>query len=349
MTKRRVGTERGKATVNARVGKAPKPANTGRARGSKAAAGKFTDTASPVIAAPPVPIEAKKDVPSPMIEAAPTMRRVGPKRAKTAVKAKPRKVPRPADTAPARSPEAAAGPAPPAISVLSVPLEIEAHVPSPPVEAAPTATATMESGADVATESSQPPSPSIDVVSPMPAVKEVDVTAEFNAAFETAPIEFPSTDNSDFVDQPTASAGEQSAVTVTGDDDRSKTPTLETFLVSVPNPNPLFKDAPAFVTQNLKTMVRSSSAAASGLGALNHEIAEFGWRQFDEIFAAWKVLLHTRSPAERFQSQCDYACGALEGIFGQGSKVMLAMLKLASEVTEPVARQYAVAFDRTNR
>ena len=340
MTKRRVESGRGESTVKAKARKTPKPAHTSSARAPKKATVKPADAAPLAIAAPPAPT-VLETVALPVVETAPAKPRMASEPKKATVKAKVRKAPKLPALAPAAT-IAAPAIADAAISVPPVPADSKHEVPSPIVEPVPM-TATIEPAAEAAPESPQPP---IDVVSPVPALAAPEVTAEA-AAFEEIPEIAPPIEILASVDETIASPSEQSATT--GDDDGTATPVLETILVSVTKGNPFFKGPPTFVQEGLDAMVDSSSAASAGLEALGQEIAEFGMRRFDEAFAAWKGLMQARSPVERFQSQCDYARSALDDILGESSKVTLAMIKLAGEVSQPVTRRLAGSIDWNSR
>jgi len=131
-------------------------------------------------------------------------------------------------------------------------------------------------------------------------------------------------------------------MTAAGDEYGAATPVLEDFFHSITDQSLVLNAASDLMRQNLDLVADSSSAATASLETLGQEIAQFGWRQFDEMFVAWKRLLQAGSPIEGFASQCDYTCGALDGLFGQGAKITLAMMKLASDVTEPMTRPHSL-------
>jgi hypothetical protein len=335
MSKRPVGTRGGKATPKAKAQKSSKLAAAAPARRAKAAAVKTADE----MPAPPVPTMIEETVTTPIATIATPEHGVKPKVAKPAVKAKKRQAPKPAPSKPVPVSESAAATvvdaAPEPMSAPAAPAEIEEQVPASTVELPSPDVLPLESEAVAALDSSLPADLPIDVVSPIPEPVEADALTAEDAPIESAPVEA-------LVVEIEASAEGQSEVTAARDEYGAATPVLEDFFHSITDQSLVLNAASDLMRQNLDLVSDSSSAATASLETLGQEIAEFGWRQFDEVFAAWKRLLQAGSPIEGFASQCDYTCGALDGLFGQGAKITLAMMKLASDVTEPMTRPHSL-------
>jgi hypothetical protein len=253
---------------------------------------------------------------------------VKPKVAKPAVKAKKRQAPKPAPSqlAPVSEPAVVevVDVAPEPMSAPAVPEDIAEQVPASLAELPSPDVLPRESEAEAALDSSPPADLPIEVV-PEP----VDAPVE-SVSVEALVVE---------IEAPPA---EQSEETVSSDEYGAAIPVLEDLFHSITDQSLALNAASDFVRQNLDMVADSSSAATASLETLGQEIAEFGWRQFDEMFVAWKRLLQAGSPIEGFASQCDYTCGALDGLFGQGTKITLAMMKLASDVTDPMIRPHGL-------
>jgi hypothetical protein len=227
------------------------------------------------------------------------------------------------------------------------------EAPSAPVEVKPEASsAAIEPIAEAAAESTAPPVSSSDEVPAMPALAEAneagageDVSVTFkDTSQDVPPVEDPSA--------ATASIAPDSAPvieTMIAEYEKLAASTPAAFLPLAPSRIPAIKEARSLVKQNLETVMHSSSAATRQFESLGREVAEFGWRQLEGMFAAWAALLQTKSPIDRLQVQCDYACAALKSVVGQGSRTAIAVIDLADEMKAPIARQYSGAFYQSVR
>jgi hypothetical protein len=323
---KRVGLKSGKTSVKRGV---QKPSKSAATNSPKAAATKLDETPptpSAIVATPPEPV-VETPVPKQPVGSAPRKpkAKTTPTRLKTASA--------PASVIAAASPETAAplpvlevetAPAPsPTIEADAKVATDPAPVPTPLIEVEPVPEATAEARPEPA----PPADPAADV-EPMPELTAVCTAAEADgpsgpASDEFQPVEEPSLE----VEQEIA-ASEQPELAAAGYEERSTTALLESLVYPLTTPYSTF----------LNAIVESSNAATTGIEALSEEITEYGWRQFDEVFAAWKRVLQTSSPAELFQSQCDYARDVLDDFLDQSTKVTFATIRLANEVAEPLAR-----------
>lgn len=302
---KRVGLKSGKTSVKRGV---QKPSKSAATNGPKAAAAKFAEAPpSPptIVAAPPEPV-AETPAPVPPVGSEPRKSK--------------------AKTAPTRPKVASA----PASVIAAASPEATAPLPVLEVETAPIPSPTTEAVADVAAESEPVPSP-VTNVEPVPEPAPVSVPTEIEAVSEPAleassPVEDPEPESPEPQSKVETLPSEEAVATQ--EQEPSTAPLLESLVSPLTAPYSTF----------LNAIVESSNAATTGLEAISEEITEYGWRQFDEIFAAWKRVLQTSSPAELFQSQCDYARDVLDDFLDQSTKVTFATIRLANEVAEPLAR-----------
>ncbi len=97
---------------------------------------------------------------------------------------------------------------------------------------------------------------------------------------------------------------------------------------------------------NVEAVVASSRVAAKGVETLTQEAAEFGRRSFENASEAIKSLAQVKSPADFFRLQNDYAKSAFDNWVAESSKTSETVVKLAGEITQPIASRYSVAAER---
>ena len=97
---------------------------------------------------------------------------------------------------------------------------------------------------------------------------------------------------------------------------------------------------------NVEAIVASSKVAARGVEALGQEAAEYGRKSFEEASTAFRGFADIKSPTDLFRLQSEFAKTQFDNIVAESSKLSEAMIKLASEVFEPLSTRYSVAAEK---
>ena len=97
---------------------------------------------------------------------------------------------------------------------------------------------------------------------------------------------------------------------------------------------------------NIEAMVESGKIAAKGLETMGQDAAEYTRRSFEGMTATIKSLATVKSPTEFMKLQGDYMRTAFDSAVAQSSKNTEAMIKLASDVAQPISSRFAVAVEK---
>jgi phasin family protein len=97
---------------------------------------------------------------------------------------------------------------------------------------------------------------------------------------------------------------------------------------------------------NVEALVASSKVAAKGVEALGQEAAEYGRKSFEEVSTAFRTFAEVKSPTDLFKLQSEFAKSQFDSIVAESSKLSEAVIKLASEVFEPLSTRYSVASEK---
>ncbi|MBU6207738.1 MAG: TIGR01841 family phasin [Alphaproteobacteria bacterium] len=108
----------------------------------------------------------------------------------------------------------------------------------------------------------------------------------------------------------------------------------------------LAEDAMTFHKENVEAVVASSKIAAAGAEKVAQYFAEQGRTSFDKASAAFKAAAATKTPADFFTVQNDYAKSAFENLVAESSKASEATLKFFGDVFQPLSNRYAVAAEK---
>lgn len=108
----------------------------------------------------------------------------------------------------------------------------------------------------------------------------------------------------------------------------------------------MFADIGDFGKGNLEAMVESSKIAARGFETLGQNAAAFARSQFEDAQAQARTLAGVTSPTEFFKLQGDFARASFDKIVAEASRGTEAMVKLATEVAQPISNRVALAADK---
>ena len=97
---------------------------------------------------------------------------------------------------------------------------------------------------------------------------------------------------------------------------------------------------------NVEALVASSKVAQKGFETLSQGAADFGRKSFEEASATLKSLTEVKSATDLFKLQGDYARSAFDAAVAESARLSEAMLKIASDVAEPINSRYTVAAER---
>ncbi len=97
---------------------------------------------------------------------------------------------------------------------------------------------------------------------------------------------------------------------------------------------------------NVEAVVASARVAAKGGEALGQDAADYTKKSMEHAVAAMKSFASVKSPTELFQLQSDFAKASFDSAVAEASKFSESMMKLASEVTQPLSTRYAVAAEK---
>ena len=108
----------------------------------------------------------------------------------------------------------------------------------------------------------------------------------------------------------------------------------------------LFADMNEFAKGNVDAVVESSKVAMKGFESLSQEAADYTRRSFETATAAMRNLAAVKTPAELMKLQSDYVRQTFDSMVAETSKHTEAMIKLASDVAQPISNRVAVAAEK---
>lgn len=117
----------------------------------------------------------------------------------------------------------------------------------------------------------------------------------------------------------------------------------ERIEMSASNGAKIFEQAGELTKGNVEALVASSHIAAKGFEALGQSAAEYGRKQVEDATAAIKNIAEIKSPTDFFKYQTNFARAAFESMVAESSRIGDAMIKLASDVSEPITARYSDA------
>jgi phasin family protein len=97
---------------------------------------------------------------------------------------------------------------------------------------------------------------------------------------------------------------------------------------------------------NLEAIVESSKIAAKGVESLSQGAADFGRKSFEKTSATMKSFASVKTPAEFFQLQSELMSSMLDSFASESAKSSEAMLKLASEISQPLSNRVSVVTEK---
>ena len=97
---------------------------------------------------------------------------------------------------------------------------------------------------------------------------------------------------------------------------------------------------------NVEAIVASSKVAQKGLETLSQNAADFSRKSFEEASATLKSFTEVKSATDFFKLQSDYARSAFDAAVAESARMSEQMLKIASDVAEPINSRYTVAAER---
>jgi phasin family protein len=97
---------------------------------------------------------------------------------------------------------------------------------------------------------------------------------------------------------------------------------------------------------NLEAVVESSRIAAKGVETLGQDAAEFGRTSFEKSSATLRSFASVKSPVEFFQLQSELLSQAMDSFASESAKNSEKMLKLASDISQPISNRFSVVSDK---
>jgi len=97
---------------------------------------------------------------------------------------------------------------------------------------------------------------------------------------------------------------------------------------------------------NLEAVVESSKIAAKGVETLGQDAAEFGRKSFEKTSATMKSFAAVKTPAEFFQLQSELMSSTMDAFAAEASKNSEALLKLVSDISQPLSNRVSVVTDK---
>lgn len=107
-----------------------------------------------------------------------------------------------------------------------------------------------------------------------------------------------------------------------------------------------FEEAGEFAKGNVEALVASGKAATAGAEKLAQEAAEFSKKNFEAGSAHLQTLAATRTPADVFKLQSDFAKSQFDGMVAEMSKSTELMMKVMGDVFEPISNRFALAAEK---
>lgn len=107
----------------------------------------------------------------------------------------------------------------------------------------------------------------------------------------------------------------------------------------------LLEETGTFTKETLAAVSESGKIAVKGTQDLAKENIEYAKSNFSDAQAAVKSLTAVKSPTEFVQVQTEIARKGFDTMVSQGSKNTETMIKLASDIFQPISNRMAVATD----
>lgn len=108
----------------------------------------------------------------------------------------------------------------------------------------------------------------------------------------------------------------------------------------------MIEDMNDFAKGNVEAVVESSKIYARGLEAFGQDAASYAKKSYEDATAAMKAMAAVKSPADFFRLQGDYTRAAFDAMVAEASKSTEKMVKLASEVSQPISNRVALAVEK---
>ena len=104
-------------------------------------------------------------------------------------------------------------------------------------------------------------------------------------------------------------------------------------------------DAVEFNKANIEAMIEAGKIAAKGAQDMGKTNVEFAKSNFAEMQVAVKEIVAVKSPTDFVKLQGDYARKSFDIAVAQASKNTEAMVKLVSDMFQPISNRIAVTTD----
>lgn len=105
----------------------------------------------------------------------------------------------------------------------------------------------------------------------------------------------------------------------------------------------LAADAVEFNKANVEAMIEAAKIAAQGAQDLGKTNVEFAKSNFEDMQVAFKEMTAVKSPTDFVKLQSEYARKGFDTAVAQASKNTEAMVKLVSDMFQPISNRAAVA------
>ena len=97
---------------------------------------------------------------------------------------------------------------------------------------------------------------------------------------------------------------------------------------------------------NVAAIVESGKIAAKGFEKLGQDAADYTRRSFEQTTTAFKGLAQVKSPTDLLKMHSDYVRTSFDMMVAETSRSTEAVLKLASEVAQPISNRFALAAEK---
>ena len=104
-------------------------------------------------------------------------------------------------------------------------------------------------------------------------------------------------------------------------------------------------DATEFSKANFEAMIEAGKIAAKGVQDMGKTNVEFAKQNFAEMQVAVKEITSVKSPTDFMKLQSEYARKSFDVAVAQASKNTEAMVKLVSDMFQPISNRIAVTTD----
>lgn len=116
--------------------------------------------------------------------------------------------------------------------------------------------------------------------------------------------------------------------------------------VGVEKSSKVFEEFSDLAKGNVEAIVESGKIATKGVETLGQDAAEYGRVTFEKASAALKSLAAAKTPAEFFQLQSELLSSTFDAFAKEAAKNSEAMLKLASEVAQPISTRVSLISEK---